>query len=81
MVQFVRLVEAFMKDFGGLLRQNPVVECIRGRTGVGYPVRVEVEKVVAEIPEDALDWWYVGFRKFNDVASFDLGLQEQNPQD
>jgi len=70
-----------MKGFGDLLRQNSVVERIRGRAGVSYPVRIEVEKVVAEIPDDALDWWYVAFRKLNDVASFHLGFQEQNPQD
>ena len=69
-----------MKGFGDLLRQNSVVERIRGRASVSYPVRIEVEKVVTEIPDDALDWWYVAFRKLNDAASFNLGLQEQCPK-
>jgi len=48
---------------------------------VSYPVLVEVEKVVAEIPDNALDRWHVGPRKLNDGTSFSLGLEERNLQE
>ena len=40
---------------------------------------IEVENVIAEVPDNALDQWHVGPWKLNDVTSFNLSLEERNP--
>jgi len=80
-VQLVRAVEVRVQRLRDGDGKEPVVECGgRGRV-VCDPVRVEVEKVVEEVPDCALEGGHVGVWELGDVGALDAGEEEEDPED